>query len=49
LVRKPSGSAFACATSTRLEQSSLCESAGAGVVREGTVMEFSHSGYEHFA
>ncbi len=27
----------------------LCESAGAGVVREGTVMEFSHSGYEHFA
>jgi thiamine-monophosphate kinase len=27
----------------------VCESAGASVVREGTVMEFSQSGYEHFA
>ena len=27
----------------------LCQSAGASVVRDGTVMEFSHSGYEHFA
>jgi thiamine-monophosphate kinase len=27
----------------------LCESAGASVMRDGTVMEFSHCGYEHFA
>lgn len=28
---------------------SLIEGAGAAVVRDGTVMEFSHSGYQHFA
>ncbi len=27
----------------------LVEGVGAGVVRDGTVMEFSHSGYQHFA
>jgi hypothetical protein len=27
----------------------LCAGAGAQVLRAGTVMEFSHSGYQHFS